>query len=112
MYSKIYNVKISFSKINNYLKLIQRQSYFKALKVLLTFPTKISAIIWNSLSSALNNLTFSNFKQAKSMLTVENCYSTKGKTFKRFQARAKGKKFQIKKKTCKIFFHLSFKSKL
>ncbi len=112
MFSKINNVKSSVTKISKYLKLIRKLPYFKALKILLNFPSKVSAIIWNSLSSALNNVAFSEFKQAKALLVIKDCYAVKGKVFKRFHARAKGKNFQISKKTCKIFINLSFKPNL
>jgi ribosomal protein L22 len=110
MLSNTKNIKISFLKLEKYLSIIRKQSYFKVIKFLFNFPQKICYIIWNSLHFALNSLSDSNFKRNKAFLIIDECYSTKGKIVKRFQARAKGKAFQIIKRKSNLFIKLAFKS--
>jgi ribosomal protein L22 len=110
MLSNTRNIKISFLKLQKYLLILKKQTYFKAIKLLMNFPLKISYIIWNSLYFALNSLNNFHFKKSKAFLIIDECYSTKGKISKRFQARAKGKSFQIIKKRSNLFIKLAFKS--
>ena len=94
-------IRLSPSKANRVLQLIRGKSYSDAILILEFLPYKASKIIKKTLESAYYNAQ-SNNNQKKQLAIIKQAYVNQGPTLKRFQARAQGRAFSIKKRTCHI----------
>lgn len=100
-------VRVSASKSRRVLKQIQGKNYHEARLILEFMPYKASKTIIKILESALSNLKQ---KQTDSIdnkkIMIINAFANKGPTLKRFQPRAQGRAFPIKKQTCHIHINI------
>nr|YP_009397687.1 ribosomal protein L22 [Dipterosiphonia australica]ARW66873.1 ribosomal protein L22 [Dipterosiphonia australica] len=90
-------------KSGRVLKQIQGKTYHEARLILEFMPYRACKVISKTLESA-----FSNIKQkvkiniSKHKIYIKEAYANKGPVLKRFQPRAQGRAFPIRKPTCHI----------
>jgi large subunit ribosomal protein L22 len=94
-------LRISPTKLNKIIKQIRGKSYKDALIILKYLPQKSAALIWQTLYSAASNAN-ANFSLNKEELLVSEAFINQGSTLKRMQPRARGKAYQIKKRSSHI----------
>nr|YP_009732089.1 50S ribosomal protein L22 [Gracilaria edulis]QHS70578.1 50S ribosomal protein L22 [Gracilaria edulis]UAD85638.1 hypothetical protein [Gracilaria edulis] len=98
-------LRLSVQKTRRILNQIKGKKYQEAMLILEFMPYKPCKIIKKILESAGNNLL--NFKYEKQNLIIKEAFANEGPKLKRFQPRAQGRAFQIKKPTCHIIIKLS-----
>nr|YP_009944634.1 ribosomal protein L22 [Osmundea sinicola]QFR99928.1 ribosomal protein L22 [Osmundea sinicola] len=100
-------VRVSASKSRRVLKQIQGKNCHEARLILEFMPYKSARTIIKILESALSNLKQ---KQNNSIenkkIIITSAFANKGPTLKRFQPRAQGRAFPIKKQTCHIHINI------
>lgn len=101
-------IRISPTKINLILDKIRNKSYLEALNILKQIPQKSGAVVWQTLYSAVSNVS-SIFKSNKDKLFIIEAYANQGPILKRMQPRAKGRAFKIYKKVSHITICVSEK---
>lgn len=100
-------VRVSASKSRRVLKQIQGKNYHEARLILAFMPYKAAKTIIKILESALSNLKQKqNDSVDNKKIMITNAFANKGPTLKRFQPRAQGRAFPIKKQTCHIQINL------
>nr|ARW60650.1 ribosomal protein L22 [Polysiphonia sp.] len=100
-------IRTSQHKSNRVLKLIQGKSYREARLMLEFMPYKACKIIIKTLDSAFYNIKQKTEKniEKQEIIIIEAC-ANKGPILKRFQPRAQGRAFPIRKPTCHIIIKL------
>nr|QCI04289.1 ribosomal protein L22 [Anotrichium furcellatum] len=96
-------IRISPYKARRILKQIQGKNYIEAKLTLEFLPYKACKYISKILESAINN--FSNKKVdniSKNKIFIKKAVANQGPILKRFQPRAQGRAFPIRKPTCHI----------
>ena len=96
-------IRTSPQKSRRVLKQIQGKTYNEARLILEFLPYKVSKIIIKLLESALSNIeqqTDNNVSKEK--VKIIEAFADKGPVLKRFQPRAQGRAFPIRKPTCHI----------
>nr|YP_009399965.1 ribosomal protein L22 [Tolypiocladia glomerulata]ARW69784.1 ribosomal protein L22 [Tolypiocladia glomerulata] len=93
-------IRTSTYKSRRVLKQIQGKNYKEARIILEFMPYRICKIIIKVLESALNNIDDNNIDTAK--VKIKEAIANKGPVLKRFQPRAQGRGFPIRKPTCHI----------
>jgi len=94
-------VKSSPRKIQRVAELLPGMSPAQALSLLKFMPQKGARILEKLVMSALANAKH-NHKLDENTLTIQEAYANKGVTMKRWQPRAKGRAFPIKKRTSHV----------
>jgi large subunit ribosomal protein L22 len=99
-------VKSSDRKISRVMELIRGKTALEAVTILKFMPQKGARILEKVLKAAIANAK-NNFKLDEKSLIVEETYANKGVIMRRFQPRARGRAFPIKKKTSHVTVCLS-----
>lgn len=96
-------VRTSTYKSRRVLKQIQGKSYNEARLILEFLPYRISSSITKLLESALNNIEQQTEGDIdKEKVKIIEAFANKGPVLKRFQPRAQGRAFPIRKPTCHL----------
>ena len=93
-------MRVSPRKARTVLDLIRGKDVLRAREILLFNERNVSEIIEKCLNSAVANAEREGVKAEN--LYVKTTYADDGPTMKRFQPRAKGSAFRIRKRTCHI----------
>jgi len=93
-------MRVSPRKARTVLDLIRGKDVLRAREILLFNERNVSEIIEKCLNSAVANAEREGAKAEN--LYVKTTYADDGPTLKRFQPRAKGSAFRIRKRTCHI----------
>nr|YP_009399760.1 ribosomal protein L22 [Digenea simplex]ARW69579.1 ribosomal protein L22 [Digenea simplex] len=102
-------IRISHYKSRRVLQQIQGKKYNEARLILEFMPYKASKIIMKILESALNNIsqkTINGEEINTKEIRIKEAFANKGPILKRFQPRAQGRGFPIRKPTCHITIKL------
>jgi len=103
-------LKISTHKARRVLQQIQGKQYNEAILLLEFMPYKACKSINKILKSAYNNIKQNNNDNLdKNQLIIKNAIANQGPIMKRFQPRAQGRAFPIRKPTCHITIELGIK---
>ena len=94
-------VKSGDRKIGRVMELVRGKSAAEAMIILKFLPQKAARIVEKVLKSAIANAK-NNFKLDEKALVIKEVYANKGIIMKRFQPRARGRAFPIKKKTSHV----------
>ena len=103
-------LRCSTNKARRVLEQIKGKKYNEARLILEFMPYKACKIITKILNSAFNNIK-NNPKNIGSTINqeaiiIKNAFADPGPTLKRFQPRAQGRAFPIRKPTCHITIEL------
>lgn len=104
--AKVKWVKSSPRKIQRVLDLVRGKSAAGALALLKFMPNKGARIVEKLIKSAVANAK-NNHKLNEAGLMIAECYANKGIIMKRWQPRAKGRAFPIKKRSAHVTVCLS-----
>nr|YP_009396036.1 ribosomal protein L22 [Dasya naccarioides]ARW65222.1 ribosomal protein L22 [Dasya naccarioides] len=103
-------IRISSHKARRVLEQIRGKTYNEARLILEFMPYKACKIIIKVLESSLNNIKqqseTENFRIDKKNIIIREALANQGPTLKRFQPRAQGRAFPIRKPTCHITIKL------
>ncbi|MBN3032755.1 MAG: 50S ribosomal protein L22 [Candidatus Saganbacteria bacterium] len=99
-------VKSSDRKLGRVMELVRGKPALEALTILRFRPQKGARILEKVLKAAVANAK-NNFKLDEHSLLVKEVYANKGIIMRRFQPRARGRAFPIKKKTSHVTVCLS-----
>ncbi|MDD5593285.1 MAG: 50S ribosomal protein L22 [Candidatus Margulisbacteria bacterium] len=99
-------VKSSDRKLSRVIELIRGKTALEAMTILKFRPQKGARILEKVLKSAIANAKH-NLKLDENSLLVKEAYANKGIIMRRFQPRARGRAFPIKKKTSHVTVCLS-----
>nr|YP_009541823.1 ribosomal protein L22 [Neogoniolithon spectabile]AYR06032.1 ribosomal protein L22 [Neogoniolithon spectabile] len=102
-----YYTRISPNKVRRVLDQIRGQKYEEAIMILEFMPYKSCKKIKQILQSAAYN-AFHLYGDKINRLIVSRTFANTGPTLKRFQPRAQGRAFKIKKPTCHIIIEVSY----
>ncbi|MFA6169441.1 MAG: 50S ribosomal protein L22 [Candidatus Margulisiibacteriota bacterium] len=94
-------VRSSPRKIMRVMNEVRGKSVAEALALLKFMPQKAARIIEKTMKSAIANAT-NNYKLNEAKLVLGEVFVTKGFVMKRFQPRARGRAFPIKKRTSHV----------
>nr|QCI08429.1 ribosomal protein L22 [Ptilothamnion sphaericum] len=96
-------LRLSIHKARRVLSQIQGKNYTEAKLMLQFMPYQACKPIKKILDSAINNASQKALNKInKNTLKITKAIANKGPTMKRFQPRAQGRAFPIKKPTCHI----------
>nr|YP_009393352.1 ribosomal protein L22 [Symphyocladiella dendroidea]ARW61914.1 ribosomal protein L22 [Symphyocladiella dendroidea] len=98
-------IRTSQYKSSRVLQQIRGRSYSEAKLMLEFMPYKTCKIITKTLDSAFHNMQ-QHLNVNKKQIKITEAYANKGPVLKRFQPRAQGRAFPIKKPTCHITIKL------
>nr|YP_010619123.1 hypothetical protein orf114 [Pterosiphonia complanata]WAX03136.1 hypothetical protein orf114 [Pterosiphonia complanata] len=98
-------IRTSQYKSNRVLQQIQGKNYSEARLMLEFMPYKACRIIIKTLDSAFHNIK-QDININKKQVKIIEAYANRGPVLKRFQPRAQGRAFPIKKPTCHITIKL------
>nr|WGH12837.1 ribosomal protein L22 [Echinothamnion sp.] len=98
-------IRTSPYKSRRVLQQIQGKQYSEARLMLEFMPYKACKIIIKTLDSAFHNIN-QKAKINKQQVKIKEAYANKGPVLKRFQPRAQGRAFPIRKPTCHITIKL------
>lgn len=100
-------IRTSQQKSRRVLQQIQGKSYNEARLILEFMPYKVCKTVMKTLDSAFYNLVHKTKTSIdKNKIKIANAYANKGPILKRFQPRAQGRAFPIRKPTCHIIIQL------
>nr|YP_009395833.1 ribosomal protein L22 [Herposiphonia versicolor]ARW64813.1 ribosomal protein L22 [Herposiphonia versicolor] len=100
-------IRTSQHKSRRVLQQIQGKNYSDAILILKFMPYRVCKTISKTLESAFNNIkNISKENIDKKKVKIIDAYANKGPVLKRFQPRAQGRAFPIKKPTCHIVIKL------
>lgn len=102
-------LKLSTHKARRVLEQIKGKKYTEARLILQFMPYKACTIINKVLKSAFSNIEQNSNKTTiinKDKVIIKNAFANQGPTMKRFQPRAQGRAFPIRKPTCHITIEL------
>ena len=94
-------VRIAPRKVQLVLSAIRRASAVKALSTLDNLPKRAAAVVKKLLQSAIANAVNNHALETQD-LVIKEVFVTSGPTAKRFQPRAHGRAFPIRKRTSNI----------
>lgn len=94
-------IRLSVNKVRRVLTQIQGKKYEDALMILEFMDYRPCKTIKKVLLSAVNN-GIKNHGYSKERIVISQAFANKGPVLKRFQPRAQGRAFQIRKPTCHI----------
>nr|YP_010850472.1 ribosomal protein L22 [Lophurella caespitosa]WGH13232.1 ribosomal protein L22 [Lophurella caespitosa] len=98
-------IRTSQHKSRRVLQQIQGKRYSEARLMLEFMPYKACKIIIKTLDSAFHNIN-QHKSINKQQIKIIEAYANKGPVLKRFQPRAQGRAFPIRKPTCHIIIKL------
>lgn len=101
-------VKSGDRKLSRVIELIRGKSAGEAAAILKFMPQKGARIVEKVLKSAVANAKH-NFKLDEASLVIAEAYANKGIIMRRFQPRARGRAFPIKKRTSHVTICLEAK---
>jgi large subunit ribosomal protein L22 len=103
-------LRLSSHKARRVLEQIKGKKYQEAILILKFMPYRACKSIVKILESAANNL-LNQYDTSinKNELVITNAFANDGPTLKRFQPRAQGRAFPIRKPTCHITIELTNK---
>nr|YP_009295283.1 ribosomal protein L22 [Dasya binghamiae]AOH77295.1 ribosomal protein L22 [Dasya binghamiae] len=103
-------LRLSTHKARRILEQIKGKQYNEARLMLEFMPYKACKIITKILKSSFNNIEKNNnnlnLNINKENIIIKNAFANQGPTLKRFQPRAQGRAFPIRKPTCHITIEL------
>lgn len=99
--AQLNNVRLSAQKCRLMADLVRGKAIGQALSILAFSPQKAAQLIKKVLDSAIANAEH-NESADIDKLSITTIYINKGRSFKRFMARAKGRGNHIEKQTCHI----------
>lgn len=100
-------IRTSPNKSRRVLRQIQGKQYNEARLILEFLPYRVSKIIIKLLESALNNIEQKNKSNVnREKVKITEAFANRGPVLKRFQPRAQGRAFPIRKPTCHITIKL------
>ena len=109
--ARVKHIRVTPQKARRVVALIKGKQAEEALAILKFAPQSASEPIYKLVASAIANARVTADKDGEyldeSDLYVKNAYVDEGTTLKRFQPRAQGRAFQIKKRTSHITVVLS-----
>ena len=109
--ARVRHIRVTPQKARRVVALIKGKQAEEALAILKFAPQGASEPIYKLVASAIANARVKADKDGEYLddqdLYVKNAYVDEGTTLKRFQARAQGRAFQIKKRTSHITVVLS-----
>lgn len=109
--ARVRHIRVTPQKARRVVALIKGKQAEEALAILKFAPQSASEPIYKLVASAMANAQVKADKENEyldeSDLYVKNAYVDEGTTLKRFQPRAQGRAFQIKKRTSHITIVLS-----
>jgi large subunit ribosomal protein L22 len=94
-------VKSGDRKISRVMELVRGKSAAEAMIILKFRPQKAARILEKVIKSAIANAR-NNFKLDENGLIIKEVYANKGVIMRRFQPRARGRAFPIKKKSSHV----------
>ena len=94
-------VRTSQMKANRVLDLVRGKTVSEALAILKYAPQAVSTQVAKVVASAAANAE-NNFGLDPRTLVISECYANEGPTMRRYQPRAQGRAFQIRKRTSHI----------
>ena len=94
-------VRTSQMKANRVLDLVRGKTVSEALAILKYAPQAVSTQVAKVVASAAANAE-NNFGLDPRTLVIAECYANEGPTMRRYQPRAQGRAFQIRKRTSHI----------
>ena len=100
-FARATNVRVTPMKARRVIDLIRNMPADRALSVLKFAPQAASEPVAKVLASAVANAEH-NFQLDPASLVVSRAYVDEGPTLKRFQPRAQGRAYRIRKRTCHI----------
>ena len=100
-YAQTKYIRLSPHKVRRVLNQIRGKEYSEALTVLEFMPYRPCKKIQNILKSAAAN-AINQYGYSKNKLMIVEAIANAGPTLKRFQPRAQGRAFKIRKPTCHI----------
>jgi large subunit ribosomal protein L22 len=95
------HVRISSTKVSIVLNLIRGKNVAEAFAILAYTPNKAAGVVEKLLKSAVANAE-NNYDLDVNRLYVAEAYVGQGSTLKRFQPRAQGRAYSIKKRSSHI----------
>jgi large subunit ribosomal protein L22 len=109
--ARVRHIRVTHQKARRVVALIKGKQAEEALAILKFAPQGASEPIYKLVASAIANARVKADKDSEFLdeqdLYVKNAYVDEGTTLKRFQPRAQGRAFQIKKRTSHITVVLS-----
>ena len=109
--ARVRHIRVTPQKARRVVALIKGKQAEEALAILKFAPQSASEPIYKLVASAIANARVKADKDGEYLdekdLYVANAYVDEGTTLKRFQPRAQGRAFQIKKRTSHITIELS-----
>jgi ribosomal protein L22 len=103
--SKIKYIKISTTKLNNYILKINNKTYKNVLSLIKIFPYKIKNIIWKFLNSIIDRIK-NIYIFEKDLLYINKCYALRANISERKFIHAKGKVSKHEKKSSHIYMDI------
>jgi len=100
-FARATNVRVTPMKARRVIDLIRNKNTEDALAILKFAPQAASEPVAKVLASAVANAEH-NFQLDPRALVVSRAYVDEGPTLKRFQPRAQGRAYRIRKRTCHI----------
>lgn len=100
-------LRLSPIKVRRILDQIRGKYYPEAIIILEYMPYKPCIVIKKILESAVNNIDISDNDNKKQIKIIE-AFANEGPKLKRFQPRAQGRAFPIRKPTCHITIKLQY----
>jgi large subunit ribosomal protein L22 len=101
VYALARHVRMSSSKVSRVLNQIRGRSCEEAEMILTYMPYRACGVVKQLVVSASANAEHNNNLDKKDLFIAE-AFANPGVTMKRFQPRAQGRAFKIKKRTCHI----------
>ena len=95
-------LRLSTHKARRVLLQIQGKKYLEAKLILQFMPYRACKPILKTLESAVNNYTYNNNNIRLEDIFIKTAIADQGPTLRRFQPRAQGRGFPIRKPTCHI----------
>merc|ERR1711988_1321066 len=95
------HVRMSSSKVSRVLNQIRGRSCEEAEMILTYMPYLACDVVKQLVIAAVSNAEHNNNLEKKDLFIAE-AFANQGMTMKRFQPRAQGRAFKIKKRTCHI----------
>ena len=100
-------IRISPKKLSRIAKVIRKKTVNEAKSILFNLPHKGAKLLLKALNSAEANAL--NNSNAQGTLYISSLLINSGSIIKRYQPRARGRMFAIKKRTSHIYYELSSK---
>lgn len=101
VYAHARHIRMSSTKVQRVLNQIRGKSFSEAEMILNYMPYRACRVVQKVFVAATANAAHNN-KLKKEDLFISEAFTNQGTTLKRFQPRAQGRAFKIKKRSCHI----------